>query len=419
MAFPVFTNGYFQIEEMIFDPAAIVPGETTKYSITIKNVSGVNVSSCYITMEMRYPNTSGGTSDLPYIYLHGAADWKMASISWAKNTSKTFTGTIVYGANNIDVSQYVVPNIGARLDIATTSIFPNMGNNDSTAMTNLTADKIFSVLNKHDNPTLSLDAVRYPDNEGEALSVSAKLNFETDLETISEHGYVISLVRRVDADGESPEEITANCTLDELYAGIDNSTTLTTDVYGNGLDWLLTLGVSNGYETASATVSIAKDFANLHLSGASTGGACFGGFSTSEDGNPKLESYYPAHFYAGINGVTNYSTEEVKTGGKWIDGKPIYTKTVLISNIKANSTSGTTTQTSIADIPFEYIWIDSGRSFCFVNGSNSYPITYVMSGGLRASMAMVQISTKTITTIVTSQYSADFYITLCYTKSTD
>ena len=58
--------------------------------------------------------------------------------------------------------------------------------------------------------------------------------------------------------------------------------------------------VTDGYETASSLVTVDRAFANMHLSGKTTGGVAFGRFSSSTQGAPKLESDFPAYFYGGI-----------------------------------------------------------------------------------------------------------------------
>jgi len=59
--------------------------------------------------------------------------------------------------------------------------------------------------------------------------------------------------------------------------------------------------------------------------------------TTGTEASPKFESAYPAYFYAGINGVTNYSTSEVATGGRWINGKPIYRRMLVQPITKAST----------------------------------------------------------------------------------
>lgn len=66
-------------------------------------------------------------------------------------------------------------------------------------------------------------------------------------------------------------------------------------------------------------------------------GVAAGMRSTSSQNNPKFESAYPVYAYAGIEGVTNYTMDEVNTGGKWIDGKPIYRRILTVSVSKINT----------------------------------------------------------------------------------
>lgn len=97
--------------------------------------------------------------------------------------------------------------------------------------------------------------------------------------------------------------------------------------FNTAYNYTLTFTIGDSYDTIEFSVLIARAFANIHLSGARTGGVAFGKFSAATDNNPLFECAYPAVFSAGITGVTNESTSEVATGGHWIDGKPFYRKT--------------------------------------------------------------------------------------------
>ena len=70
----------------------------------------------------------------------------------------------------------------------------------------------------------------------------------------------------------------------------------------NSTEFTFVILNENGH--ASAKVTIEKAFANFHLSGAKNGGACFGGFSSSTEDDPKLESYYKGYFYKGFSDKT-------------------------------------------------------------------------------------------------------------------
>ena len=97
------------------------------------------------------------------------------------------------------------------------------------------------------------------------------------------------------------------------------------------------LVVTDGIETASAVCIVDRAFANMHLSGKTTGGVAFGKFSAATLNNPLFECEYPAQFAGGIHGITNYESGEVLTGGHWIDGKPIYRKILEVSAPVANT----------------------------------------------------------------------------------
>lgn len=101
--------------------------------------------------------------------------------------------------------------------------------------------------------------------------------------------------------------------LDDLLEGVENDAELVPGIFSNGVDWSFLLVFGDAYERTTAACSVFRAFANLHLSGCPTGGACFGGFGTSVSGNPKLESHYPVYLYGGIR----------KLGGGWRELIPL------------------------------------------------------------------------------------------------
>ncbi len=70
-----------------------------------------------------------------------------------------------------------------------------------------------------------------------------------------------------------------------------------------GVTYTVTLALGDAYEQAAYADTVMRSFANMHLSGARTGGVAFGRFSSSTEGNPKLESDYPAYLYGGIAAI--------------------------------------------------------------------------------------------------------------------
>ena len=174
-----------------------------------------------------------------------------------------------------------------------------------------------------------------------------------------------------------------------LVSGVALNTTILTGVWSLGTIWNFAVVFIVGEETAIATASVARGSVNFHISNEPGGGAAVGGFSTGTTANPKFESHVPAYFNAGIPGVTSYSTEEISTGGKWIDGKPIYrymvVATVTLSGaqglvgtlpstpetvVNMRGSLNTISDNSFRPIPFAYHGNNNWNTCVYVNSSN-------------------------------------------------
>ena len=111
---------------------------------------------------------------------------------------------------------------------------------------------------------------------------------------------------------------------------------------------------------------------------------------------------------AQLNEERSYSTEEINTGKKWIDGKPIYKKT-LTGNVTANVTSEIDIATlNIADLP--------NVEGAVKTGENIIPFRY---GTSSADVVMCFYNSTTGKFLVQSAYAGSFYVTIEYTKTTD
>ena len=96
---------------------------------------------------------------------------------------------------------------------------------------------------------------------------------------------------------------------------------------------LFTLTVSDGFSSATASSQVEIASAILHVS---PNGVGIGMYTLGTQSNPQLDIGYPMHARGGIAGVTIYSEDEQDTGGIWIDGKPIYRKTILGETTSSN-----------------------------------------------------------------------------------
>lgn len=114
-----------------------------------------------------------------------------------------------------------------------------------------------------------------------------------------------------------------------------------------------------------------------------------------------------------------YSTNEVKTNEVWIDGKPIYRKTIYVSSLP-NATA-TDFNHSISNV--SSIWVDVSDSFIKFGDGSTSPFNYIggNNSNLNASIELRGITTTkfTIDTHTTNRSSASAFITLRYTKTTD
>lgn len=114
--------------------------------------------------------------------------------------------------------------------------------------------------------------------------------------------------------------------------------------------------------------------------------------------------------YGGDPIILDYSTIEINTGAKWIDGSAIYKKTVSTGTLP--DTNATWTQHGISNMS-KVIKVEGYAT----DGTTFHPLPYANTAS-NGSVA-VQVSNTLITLSTTSDQSAytESYITLYYTKS--
>lgn len=309
MALPTSDKGYFTVTALSLTPSVAAIGETVQFSVTIQNSSGKKISSCYIRMTGSYPSTdapSGVGQISSNVYLHGGPSFAMASISWSNGSSETFTGSFTWtkGFYALDDSNYVLSPSSANilLEIVTNADFSDGSNNDNIRNLCGSSGEYLHLLSKRDNPRVTMDMWRTPDDESSSVATTINITSDVSSSVFQSRGYSAKLYYSSTNNPPTISDSTAtlNVTIAQMLAGITGSTSAITTTFSNGSDWYILLVVSNGYESNSATCSIPRAFANLHLSGCTTGGIAFGKFSTSTENVPKFECMYPAYLYGGI-----------------------------------------------------------------------------------------------------------------------
>lgn len=420
----------FEITALSFSPAVILPDQETAYSITVKNISGRKITSMRAELKMYYAATDGSAHGSNAVLVYGGSGYEFKSISWAANASKTFTGIfklLPLSAYPMDSDTRIVPlfkgsdagysesyggdeTLGLMLDFTTNATFADGSNSDLFFNLRGENSEYLVVLDAKYQPAITLfDAERSagvdPNDEGENLL--ATLALATSAAAKPEN---LSLELRYRARGDSTAPTNVIDITSVMTSALDNTiVTLINDIFEKNTDWDVTLWFGDQYENATAAIVVSRAFANVHLSGASTGGVCFGSFSKSTEGNPLFECYYPARFFGGIHGVNVFSTEEVATGGRWIDGKRIYRKTVSGSVSTTSGTAKTAVIATIADVAAVvnmFGIVDRGGTLfpiVLYAGDNNHHRTSYSNGNVQ----------------FTSTHSATAYVTVEYTKTTD
>jgi hypothetical protein len=113
-----------------------------------------------------------------------------------------------------------------------------------------------------------------------------------------------------------------------------------------------------------------------------------------------------------VSRAMSYSTSEVNTGKKWIDGKPIYRKVLNINGYPATIQTGLTSANEVVGMVCKNTVGGSDDNFVFggilTNNNVYYPWAYQLS------------SDNTTLSRITSTYSGIVkFIILEYTKTTD
>lgn len=420
----------FEVTAISFSPNIIAVGEETSYSISIKNVSGKKISSMYAQMKLFYKATDGKVHGSNSVFVYGGPGYDLKSISWTSGSTKTFTGKFIFSpvaAYPPDIDTRLLPlfkgsdagysesfggneRLGLFLNITTNATFGDGSNTDSFFDLRGENSEYLYVIDARYTPSIAIFAAERstgsePNDEGENLLADIALGKSAAArpEFMTLYLYYCDKATPV----SDPAAVNLTSWIPSALAG--EIQTVISETLNKNADWDLVLWFGDQYESAAAAIVVSKSFANVHLSGASTGGVCFGSFSKSTEGNPLFECYYPARFFGGIHGVNVFSTEEVATGGRWIDGKRIYRKTVSGSVSTTSGTAKTAVIATIADVAAVvnmFGIVDRGGTLfpiVLYAGDNNHHRTSYSNGNVQ----------------FTSTHSATAYVTVEYTKTTD
>ena len=181
---------------------------------------------------------------------------------------------------------------------------------------------------------------------------------------------------------------------------------------------LFTLSVNDEFSSATVASQVEIASALMHVS---PNGVGIGMYTLGTPSNPQLDVGYPMHARGGIVGVTIYSEDEQETGGIWIDGRPVYRKTISLGAMPA----GQSKEFSIG--------IPSGSlgdvvSICGMvqpdGGDYWLPLPHVDTGsigtwGIKLEIANIKADAKISVGMGSSRACERGFVTIEYTKNTD
>ena len=383
-------------------------------SVSVKNNSGEVLTNVEISLECKLIDFTGLIGDtykrIPLFTINGAG--------LNKGQTKGFAGS---GVISNKISQYFTQYPELRRVpvylVYSVNTSPTQGFANYTEPLELEG---MHLINARYNPAVTDFGIERrigdaPNDEGVDVFTTMQLALSDAAGTkfMKAHLY---FAENAEATQES-EYIDLTARIPDLLIGVMDSADLIFRQFSNGSNWDFLLVFGDQYESARARYTLSRAFANLHLSGEPTGGACFGGFSSSTLGNPKLESHYEGFFYAGIHGVTNYADGEVATGGRWIDNKPIY-RSVLTGSVSTSGRVQLPQITPCTDI--ETIINISGMAVT-PGGSNIMSLPHVSYAGLQYSVGVRAYKNGAGELYIGSQYSdgLEYVVFTEYTKASD
>lgn len=388
-----------------------IPGETLSFSVTVKNGSGVNIPDFRISLAVNKADFTGNENDRHITYTAMVLSWT----DFPKGKTMNFPRT-----------EQILENLGdyfaAYPDVRAVPVYITYIAYD-TSVGNF-SHKIpvegLEILNTYYQPRVTdFDIERRIENTPNDEGVDVFTTMQLDLSDAAGAKFMqahLYFAENAEATQES-EYIDLTARIPDLLIGVTDSTDLIFRQFSNGANWDFLLVFGDQYESTTAKWTLARAFANLHLSGETTGGVCFGGFSTSTLGNPKMESHYPGFFYAGIHGVTNYEDGEVATGGRWIDNKPIY-RSVHTGSVSTSGRVQLPQITPCTDI--ETIINISGMAVT-LGGSDVMSLPHVSYADLKYAVGVRAYKNGAGELYIGSQYSEglEYIVFIEYTKASD
>ena len=379
------------ISNVSVSPSYVTFGETMTVSFKVTNTSGEKILKLQTSMVMQKKDFDGvGGSGSSMVIDGSTAGSDGYTVNLANGAALTMNYVFSPNAMQSKFLEWQAENPGVHavpLYLNVSALYKGDVREYTRVNVTMLADRRYTLRIDGFDVARSRDGV--VNDEGE--NILTDLNVTLDEDWGADKATMLLYYAEGDVANENDDMLDLTALIPQAQAGLTASDVIAQQ-FSNGSDWALMLVLSNGLESVSVRTTLARAFANVHLSGASTGGVALGKFSAAEEGKPLFECAYPARMLGGIEGVNLYSEDEVLTGGVWIDGKPLYRKLLVIT-----STATGTWSYDISDLNHDYIrvvsdmiqykynnnayiyWAQGG----FYSGEENYHRVFVRDSALR------------------------------------
>lgn len=266
---------------------------------------------------------------------------------------------------------------------------------DKTSINNISADEVAVTISAAPATDSRIDAiVAYVDNPPQGSATSADN---------PEACGIIAVQGTVAADPVEPTEnvIRSAITADGASGTTAYYVVLATVTVPTGTTDLIPAYITQGEKSQ---LIIMSDASNITMTNVDPG-----------EGVPLAENHFIGVYSENPSApiVLDYSLTEVDTGYTWIDGSPIYKKTISTGTLPSGIADDTTVAHSISNLS-KVIKIE-GYAY---NGTNFTPLPYVR-GTSSGALAGVVVDTTYVSIAANADLTAftESYVTLYYTKS--
>lgn len=294
------------ISNITISVSTLVAGDSLTVSFTLKNGSGVKISQLTAGVRAVLKDFTGA-SGLVYIPV---TNMNVDDAAGAVQLIELANGKSITYSKTFTIPDTIAQQFASYPDTRAIPLYIYYGADTSSSLGDFAGSweiEGLKVLNRRYSPavtTFSLERATdgVPNDEGENVLTDLKLSLA---DTTDYTKFLSAKLYYAQDDSATTNDAAIDLTsnVEILLTGVTNSATLITQTFSRSSDWDFMLVFGDAYESATVHYSLGRAFANVHLSGASTGGVCFGGFSGSTEGDPRFESHYPSYLYGGISQV--------------------------------------------------------------------------------------------------------------------